>query len=194
MALDPEQLARQNIDAMLAASGWAVQHKGAVNLSAQRGVAVEEMSFKTGEPDYTLFVDGKALGTLEAKPEGHTLAGVEEQSAKYVAGVPFGIPYWHSPLPFCYESTGKETFFTNRLDPEPRGRRVFSFHRPETLLEWVQQEKQLAQKLREFPPLIITNLWLAQIKAITNLETSFAEGLLRALIQMATGSGKTFMP
>ncbi|MGV3662155.1 MAG: type I restriction-modification enzyme R subunit C-terminal domain-containing protein [Prosthecobacter sp.] len=189
---DPEQLARQNIDAMLAAAGWAVQSKSAVNLSAQRGVAIEELSFKTGEPDYTLFVDGKALGTLEAKPEGHTLSGVEQQSAKYITGVPFGIQYWHSPLPFCYESTGKETFFTNRLDPEPCSRRVFSFHRPETLLAWVQQEKQLAQRLREFPPLITTNLWLAQIEAITNLEKSFAKGLLRALIQMATGSGKTF--
>jgi type I restriction enzyme, R subunit len=190
--VDPEQLARQNIDAMLRASGWAVQSKASVNLSAQRGVAIEELSFKTGEPDYTLFVDGKAIGTLEAKPEGHTLTGVEQQSAKYVTGVPFGIEFWHSPLPFCYESTGKETFFTNRLDPEPRSRRVFSFHRPETLLEWVQKEKPLALRLREFPPLITTNLWLAQIEAITNLEKSFAKGMLRALIQMATGSGKTF--
>ena len=137
-------------------------------------------------------MDGKAIGTVEAKPEGHSLTGVEEQSAKYVAGVPFGLPHWDSPLPFCYESTGAETCFTNRLDPDPRSRRVFAFHRPETLLAWVQQEKQLAQRLRELPPLAAGTLWPAQIEAITNLEKSFAAGRPRALIQMATGSGKTY--
>ena len=118
---------------MLAASGWVVQTKEKINLSAARGVAICEPSFATGEPDYALFVDAKALGTTEAKPEGDTLTGVEEQSTKYVSGVPFGLPAWKTPLPFCYESTGAETFFTNRLDPDPRSRRVFSFHRPETL-------------------------------------------------------------
>ena len=94
---------------MLSACGWLVQDKQNANLSAARGVAVVELSFKTGEPDYTLFVDAKALGTVEAKPEGHSLVGVEEQSAKYVVGVPAGLPAWHKPLPFCYESTGSET-------------------------------------------------------------------------------------
>jgi type I restriction enzyme R subunit len=116
---------------------------------------------------------------------------VEEQSAKYVAGIPFGIAAWKSPLPFCYESTGAETFFTSRLDPDPRSRRVFSFHRPETLLAWVHQEKPVAQRLREFPPLAAGTLWPAQIDAITKLEKSFAAGRPRALIQIATGSGKT---
>jgi len=144
MSDTPEQLARQKIDAMLKASGWLVQDKNAVNLSAARGVAICELSFKTSEPDYTLFVDTKALGTVEAKPEGFPLTGVEEQSTKYVAGVRFGFPAWKTPLPFCYESTGVETFFTNRLDPEPRSRQVFAFHRPDTLFAWVQQEKQQA--------------------------------------------------
>ncbi len=90
--MTPEEKARQTIDAMLKASGWDVQSKDAVNLSAARGVAVRELSFRTGEPDYTLFVDGKAIGTTEAKPEGDTLTGVEEQSAKYVFGLRSGFP------------------------------------------------------------------------------------------------------
>ena len=107
---DPEQLARQEIDPLLGPCGWQVQDKSRPSiLPSQRGVAVRELSFKTGEPDYTLFVDGKAIGTMEAKPAGHSLTGVEEQSEKYVKGVPFGIPAWRSPLPFCYESTGTET-------------------------------------------------------------------------------------
>src|SRR6267143_4539212 len=102
---DPEELARQEIDVLLEQCGWQVQDKSAVNLQSQRGVAVRELSFKTGEPDYTLFVDGKAIGTVEAKPTGHSLTGVEEQSDKYVKGVPFGIPAWRSPLPISYATT-----------------------------------------------------------------------------------------
>jgi type I restriction enzyme R subunit len=92
--MTPEEKARAKIDAMLATSGWSVQTKDRINLSANRGVAICELSFSTGEPDYTLFVDGKALGTVEAKPPGVTLTSVEEQSSKYVAGVPSGLPAW----------------------------------------------------------------------------------------------------
>jgi type I restriction enzyme R subunit len=117
-----------------------VQDKRAANLAASRGVAVRELTFKTGAPDYTLFVDGKAIGTVEAKFSGHSLTGVEEQSEKYVRGVPFGLPAWRSPLPFSFESTGKETRFISRLDPVPRSRNVFAFHRPETLLLWLEND------------------------------------------------------
>ena len=188
----PEEKARVEIDRLLGLSGWIVQDKSTINLAAGRGVVIGELSFKSGEPDYTLFVDGKTIGTLEAKPEGYTLRGVAEQSAKYVAGVPAKVAAWHEPLPFSYESTGKETLFTNHLDPDPRSRKVFSFHRPETLLEWVQQDRQLNQRLREFPPLMADHLWSAQKTAITNLEKSLSKNRPKALIQMATGSGKTF--
>ena len=109
----PEDLARENMDALLNCCGWVLQDKSAANLSAGRGVAVRGLSFKTGEPGYTLFVDGKAIGTVEAKPEGHSLIGVEEQSEKFVKGVPFGIPAWRSPLPFSYETTGAPIFFAS---------------------------------------------------------------------------------
>ena len=91
---EPEELARQEIDALLQQCRWQVQDKSSVNLHSQRGVAVRELSFQTGEPDYTLFVDSKAIGTVDAKPVGHSLTGVEEQSEKYVKGVPCGIPAW----------------------------------------------------------------------------------------------------
>ena len=136
--MTPEEEARQQLDAQLTAAGWAVQTKDKINISASRGVAVCELSFATGEPDSALFVDAKALGTDETKPAGHSLVGVEEQSTKYVVGVSAGLPAWHNPLPFCYESTGEATRFTNRLDPDPRGRNVFAFLRSETLPAWVQ--------------------------------------------------------
>jgi type I restriction enzyme R subunit len=188
----PEEIARVNIDRVLAAAGWQVQDYARLNLGGSLGVAVREFPLRTGFADYLLLADRKAIGAIEAKAEGTTLAGVEPQSAKYSEGVPDVPPSWRRPLPFLYESTGIETFFTNLLDPDPRSRRVFAFHRPETLLEWVKLPNTLRRRVRQLPALIDPKLWPAQVQAISNLERSLAEDRPRALIQMAQGSGKTF--
>lgn len=136
----PEELAREKIDALLQQCGWILQNRSTINLSAARGIAIREALLKDrDEVDYLLFADGKAIGTVEAKPEGHTLTGVEEQSGKYGKGLLDIYPKWCDPLPFAYESTGVETQFTNQLDPSPKSRNVFAFHRQETLLEFQQQ-------------------------------------------------------
>ncbi len=189
----PEAFARQHIDELLTAAGWVVQSRAELNLGASRGVAVREFPLTTGFVDYLLFVDRKALGAVEAKPRGATLTGVEAQSAKYGVGLPANLPALRRPLPFLYESTGVETFFTDGRDPAPRSRRVFAFHTPETLLEWAMQPQSLRARLQQMPPLPIAGLWPAQVEAINNLERSLADDRPRALIQMATGSGKTFM-
>lgn len=191
----PEARARQNIDAQLVACGWKIQDRIEQNLHASQGVAVREFPLETGFADYLLFVDQKAVGVIEAKAEGTTLAGVAAQAAGYTAGLPANIPHVCLPLPFMYESTGVETFFRDNRDPEPRSRRVFAFHRPETLAEWISQSDTLRARLRRMPqafPLSSKELWPAQREAIQNLEQSFAADKPRALIQMATGSGKTF--
>ena len=120
--MTPEQKARERIDDQLRATGWAVQSADEMDISAGRGVAVREFPLDTGFADYLLYADTKAIGTIEAKPEGHTLTGVEPQSAKYSAGLPAGLPHFHLPLPFAYESTGTVTQFTNLLDPHARSR------------------------------------------------------------------------
>src|SRR6266545_2720843 len=192
----PEELAREKIDPLLQQCGWILQNRSTINLSASRGIAIREALLKDrDEVDYLLFVDGKAIGTVEAKPEGHTLTGVEEQSDKYGKGLLDIYPKWREPLPFAYESTGVETQFTNQLDPSPKSRNVFAFHRPETLLEYVEAEHQLNTRLANLlttDQMPTTNLWSAQIEAIRNLEKSLAANKRRALIQMATGSGKTY--
>ncbi len=188
---DPETLARQKIDQQLTACGWIIQDRKAMNLHAGRGIAVREFPLDTGEADYLLFVDRKAVGIVEAKPEGTTLSGVAEQAGQYVVGLPANIPHVSLPLPFQYESTGAETLFRDNRDPAPRSRRVFAFHRPETLAEWAADVSTFRARLRQFPPLVTTGLWPAQIEAVRNLEESLAADNPRALIQMATGSGKT---
>jgi len=187
----PEQEARQEIDRQLERCGWIVQDHSQMNISAGP-VAIREFPLTTGPTDYMLYVDGKAIGVIEAKPEGHTLTGVEIQSAKYLEGLPKGFPAHHLPLPFAYESTGAVTQFTNQLDPNSRSRGVFTFHRPEELLRLVGLDFQLRQGLRQLPPLETEKLWRVQIEAINESEKSLAGNRPRALIQMATGSGKTY--
>jgi len=215
----PEKQAREEIDHLLEAAGWHVCDASEANIHAARGVAIREFPLKSGHgfADYLLYVDGKAAGVIEAKKQGTTLTGVETQSDKYIHGLPDTLPAWHNPLPFAWQSTGIETRFTNGLDPEPRSRPVFAFHRPEALADLLEagrvkkpsdepanmaaetaatygsdQGGTFLARLRHMPELIEEGLWPAQITAIRNLEQSLRENRPRALIQMATGSGKTF--
>lgn len=208
-----EAEARIEIDAALETAGWVVQDREEMNLSAAQGVAVREFKLKHGHgyADYLLFLDGKAVGVLEAKAPGHTLIGVEPQSTKYAAGLPDGLDPPILPLPFLYLSTGDVTKLTNLLDPEPRSRFIFHVHRPETLAEWLSaptldtwvkangaytgaddtRPSSLRARLRAMPELEPGGLYPNQIQAITNLETSMRHDKARALLHMATGSGKT---
>jgi type I restriction enzyme, R subunit len=204
----PEQKAREEIDRLLIAAGWQVFDVAQANIHAARGVALREFPLESGYgfADYLLYLDGKAAGVIEAKKQGATLTGVEAQSARYAQGLPASLPAWRRPLPFLYESTGIETHFTNGLDPEPRARSTFAFHTPELLSDWLRFEGGAATganiaaspaptflaRLKTMPPLVEAGLWPAQVKAIHNLEKSLAANKPRALIQMATGSGKTY--
>lgn len=195
-----EAKARVQIDRQLAAAGWAVQSQETLNLRAGPGIAVREFTLEKphGRVDYLLFLNGQPAGVIEAKPEGTTLTEVERQSGKYVEGLPGWMKPPVYPLPFIYESTGTETRFTDGYDPDARSRRVFTFHGPETLIEWLRQIAENEElptfraRLRAMPPLDERGLWGKQAEAIRNLEQSLAEDHPRSLIQMATGSGKTF--
>ena len=211
----PEENAREEIDKCLNVSGWAIQDADKVNLTAALGVAIRAFPLERdhGFADYLLYVDGKAAGVIEAKKVGHTLTGVEVQSEKYSKGLPASLPAYARPLPFLYQSTGTESRFTNGLDPDPRSRGVFAFHKPDTLIAWLEDAgfrnvpshiaadpvaeygtlgRTFLERMRNMPELVEEGLWPAQITAIQNMEESLKANRPRALIQMATGSGKTF--
>jgi type I restriction enzyme, R subunit len=192
MNQNPEQIARDQIDQLLMECGWIVQPKDKLNLAAGIGVAVTEYRTNSGPVDYLLFLDRKPIGVIEAKKaeEAVRLTTVENQSLRYAEGK---LKYFdNDPLHFAYESTGEVTRFTDYRDPKPRSRPVFTFHRPETFQQWLKEDKTLRARLHDIPALPIDGLRDCQITAINNLEKSFKENRPKALVQMATGSGKTF--
>jgi type I restriction enzyme R subunit len=190
--MKPEAQARQKIDQLLTNAGWQVQDYEQINLSAALGIAVREYPLKSGFADYLLFINRKAVGVIEAKPVGNTLSGVEIQSDKYSFNLPKTLPCHQKPLPFIYESTGAETYFRDSRDPDYRSRRVFAFHKPETLQEWLGQPDTLRGRLQQLPIIDTEDLRDCQKEALAGLFDSLKENRPRALIQMATGVGKTY--
>ena len=117
--MKPEKKARQRIDQLLIETGWDIQDYERFNLGVTLEVAIREFHLESGHADYLLFVDGEAVGVVEAKVEGTTLSGVTDQSGKYAVSLPEYVPRKWNPPPFVYESTGVETFFRNLRDPAP---------------------------------------------------------------------------
>ena len=190
--MKPEAQARQKIDQLLTDAGWQVQDYEQINLSAGLGIAVREYHLNSGFADYLLFINRKAVGIIEAKPVGKTLSGVEIQSDKYSFNLPKTLSCHQKPLPFIYESTGGETYFRDSRDPDYRSRSVFAFHKPETLQEWLGQPDTLRSRLQQLPIIDTEDLRDCQKEALAGLFNSLKENRPRALIQMATGVGKTY--
>ena len=191
--MTPEAKARVNIDKMLVDAGYVLQDMSEFNRSAALGVAVREYHTQSGPVDYLLFVGGQPVGVVEAKAEkkGVSLYSVAEQSMRYITS---GLKYvtGKTDIRFTYESTGVITYFLDTHDNKARSREVFSFHRPETLADWLKGDDTLRNRMKAFPALNRQGFRDCQITAILNLEESFAENKPRALIQMATGAGKTY--
>lgn len=191
--MTPEEKARCVIDDKLRQSGWVVQDLQRLNLSVSLGVAVREFPTSTGEVDYALFVDGKPVGVVEAKREetGQSITDVEVQSGRY-ANSRFKWVKNDYRIRFAYEATDKLIRFTDYKDVKYCSRTVFSFHRPETLFDLLQQPDTIRNNMKHFPPLEANGFRKCQINAINNLDQSFADNRPKALVQMATGAGKTF--
>ena len=191
--MSPEEKARQVIDTRLEQSGWILQDLRNINPMASLGVAVREYPTSTGPVDYALFLDGKPVGVVEAKKRnaGESITTVEEQSARYATSTFKWIKGQYS-IRFAYEATDKLIRFTDYRDINFRSRQVFSFHRPETLRALLAQPDTVRNNMKRFPPLDVTGFRKCQVEAIRNLDKSFAQNRPKALVQMATGAGKTF--
>ncbi|THV24480.1 DEAD/DEAH box helicase family protein [Glycomyces paridis] len=194
---------RREIDKFLKAAGWVLQDFADLNPDAGTGVAVREFPLANGRADYVLYVNGSIVGVIEAKREGESLTAAVAQNDRYARGVhrDYSLAAWNrdEPFTFRYATTGAETLFVNHLDPDPRSREVFAFHKPETVARWMREAGEHPEAptfraaLRALPGLDEGGFRPAQIDAIHGLERSLAADKPKALIQMATGAGKTYM-
>ena len=191
--MGPEDKSRLVIDRKLIESGWSVQDFRHLNLSCSLGVAVREFPTSTGPVDYALFVEGVPVGVIEAKKSeaGENITTVEGQSSRY-ANSAFKWVRGEHRIRFAYEATDKLTRFTDYDDIKYRSRSVFSFHRPETLSVLLKQPDTIRNNMKHFPEFDSTGFRKCQITAIENLDKSFSDNRPKALVQMATGAGKTF--
>jgi type I restriction enzyme R subunit len=202
--LPAEAQARVKIDADLKLAGWIIQDRAEMNLSAGVGIAVREVPMADGRVDYLLYLNQKIVGVVEAKPAGTTLAEVHHQAMKYAAGLTAGQKLnaitVKGLLPFVYEASSTELYFSNHFDPEPTSRRLFNFQRPATLESIIRAEDPVTGKggwrsqIENMPPTATYDLRPASERAIHNIERWLQnDGRRRALVQMATGAGKTRM-
>ncbi len=191
--MTPEAKARIEIDKKLIASGYVIQDIKSLNPAASLGVVVREFPTNSGPVDYVIFIDKIPVGVIEAKAtdKGESLTSVAVQSKRYAES---GLKYFKGQpsIRFAYESTDVITHFCDYNDEKHRSREVFTFHKPETLKAWLNEQDTLRNRLKNIPVFDDKGFRQCQTDAIVNLEKSFSNNKPRALIQMATGAGKTF--
>lgn len=188
--MTPEQKARKVIDKMFSNAGWQVLDRDhyAPNISA---VALEEGLLNGNlEADYLLFLNGKAVGVLEAKKEFIDVSAdwVKAQAENYVKKVPPTYQTIAKPLPLIYLSNGKTVLFKNGNIPESEYEEINRIHTPKEITRMLG----LADEYSALPALRKQGLRDCQYEAITELEKSFRSGQNRALMVLATGAGKTY--
>lgn len=199
-----EAQARLKIDADLQLAGWVVQDRAEMNLSAGPGVAVREVPMGDGRVDYLLYLNQRIVGVVEAKPAGTTLAEVHLQAMRYASSLTpaqkLNAVITKGMLPFVYEASSTELYFSNHFDPEPTSRRLFNFLRPATLDAIIRAEDPVTGKggwrsqVHLMPSTDGYDLRPASERAIHQIEHWLrTDGRRRALVQMATGAGKTRM-
>ncbi len=188
--MTPEEKARIKIDQWLTDAGWKVINRDEFESNSSAVAVREGLLQGNKEADYFLFINGKAIGILEAKREEIDAASdmVCEQVETYAKSVPSCYTAYMKPIPFLYTSNGKDFYFRDFRDPDSAYEPIAVMHKPKKLVEMLGIEDPFAG----LPTLNPKGLRDCQFEAITELEKSFRTGQNRALMVLATGAGKTY--
>ena len=188
--MTPEEKARIKIDQWFADAGWKVVDREDYEPTCT-AVAIREGLLKGNlEADYFLFINGKAVGVLEAKREEvDVFSGkVCDQAALYARSVPKIYQAYQKPLPFIFTSNGKELYFCDFREKDYHFKQIITIPTPHELVKKLGIEDAFAG----LPALKKKGLRDCQYEAVTELEKSFRSGQNRALMVLATGAGKTY--
>ena len=188
--MTPEEKARQKIDLWFAEAGWKVINREDYEPTCT-AVAIREGLLKGNlEADYFLFINGKAIGVLEAKREeiDPFSNNVCEQAVLYAKSVPHIYQAYQKPLPFIFTSNGKELFFCDFREQKQSFKQIMAIPTPYELVK----QLGISDYFAGLPSLQKKGLRDCQYEAVTELEKSFRSGQNRALMVLATGAGKTY--
>lgn len=190
--MKPEEKARLVIDRMFEEAGWKVVDRDqyAPNMTA---VAIREgLMIGNKETDYLLFLNGKAVGILEAKRVEIDVDSdmVQEQALLYTRSCPSWCQAWfpHEPLPLAYVANSKALMFYDTRKSNSSFEYRKTIHTPRDVARLLQ----LKDPFVGLPTLSSKGLRKCQFEAITQLEETFRSGKQRALMVLATGAGKTY--
>lgn len=188
--MTPEEKARVKIDQMFEDAGWQVVDRDYYSPTITAAAIREGLLEGNREADYFLFVNGKAVGVLEAKREEVNVASdvVCEQAIRYTRYVPQCYQAYARPLPFIYQSNSLTTYFRDCRIEDSDLEEINRIHTPKEIVKMLGVEDPYAG----LPILKKKGLRDCQYEAITELEGSFRAGQNRALIVLATGAGKTY--
>lgn len=188
--MTPEEQARVKIDRMFEEAGWQVVDRDQYTPTSNAIVVREGLLNGNLEADYFIFLDGKAVGILEAKREEVNIDtwAVSEQAELYVRSVPNYYRTYSNPLPFIYKSNGRDLRFRNMQEETKHYYSIKAIHTPKDLARILNIKNDFAG----LPVLERKGLRDCQYEAITNIEQSFRNGAKKALVVLATGAGKTY--
>ena len=188
--MTPEEKARQKIDQWFADAGWKVINREDYETTCTAVAIREGLLNGNLEADYFLFINGKAIGVLEAKREDIDALSdkVCEQAVLYARNVPNIYQAYQKPLPFIFTSNGKELYFCDFREQDSYFKQIVTIPTPHELVKKLGIEDTFAG----LPTLEKKGLRDCQYEAITELEKSFRSGQNRALMVLATGAGKTY--
>lgn len=186
----PEEKARVKIDQMFVDAGWKVVDRDFYTPTLTAAAIREGLLKGNREADYFLFINGMAVGVLEAKREEVDVSSemVCDQAELYARGVPECYKAYSRPLPIIYQSNGEETYFRDFREKDGDLILLNRIHSPKEIVKMLGIEDPYAG----LPTLKEKGLRKCQYDAITELEGSFRAGQKRALIVLATGAGKTY--
>ncbi len=188
--MTPEEKARIKIDQMFEDAGWKVVDRDFYSPTLTAVAVREGLLEGNKEADYFLFINGIAVGILEAKRKEVDVASnnVCEQAAIYVRGVPNYYKAYSRPLPIIYQSNGEKTFFRDFRNKDGDLIELNRIYTPKEIVKMLGIKDFYAG----LPTLKTKGLRDCQYEAITELENSFRVGQNKALIVLATGAGKTY--
>ena len=212
---------RELIDAQLKAAGWEVDtrtlnYKDGKTLPEKgRNMAIAEWPIAGKWADYALFIDQTLYGIIEAKRYAQDISTDLQQAKNYAERVEEKnnaklLGKWRSyKVPFLFSTNGRpylkqiETksgiWFLDVREAENHAYALQGWYSPEGLEQLLEQDiQQTTQKLQTSSKDFLRNdaglaLRDYQIQAINAIEATIVNypDQKRALVAMATGTGKT---